>query len=122
MNFKNNSNKMVGENLTNEIDYAKLFENIVEDSGRHNVRPALISPTSQEILIQMIDCTSETQDLAKAIGKTTRDMSARLFKLKKSGYVKKGKEGWEMTLLGDALAKYFRNLKKKNSPMLVMKE
>ncbi len=122
MDFKNNSNKTVGEDITNGIDYAKLFENIVEDSGRHNVRPAKISSTSQEILIMMIDCTSETQYLAKAIGKTTREMSARLFRLKKSGYVKKGKEGWEMTLIGDALAKYFRNMKKKNAPMLVLKE
>jgi len=96
-----------------EVDYATIFEKMVEDSGRHNVRPAKLSEISQVILIMMIGQVSMTADLAQKNGKTTREISARLFRLKKSGYVKKGSAGWKLTVLGEALAKYFMGVKNK---------
>ncbi len=98
--------------MEGEPDYGQLFEKIVEDSGRHNLNPAKLSSTSQEIMILMIGCKSMTQALAMEIGKTTRETSARLFKLKKSGYVKKTKVGWELTVLGEVLAKHLKSMRK----------
>ena len=46
------------------------------------------------------------------IGKTTRETSARLFRLQKSGYVKKTEVGWELTVLGEVLAKHLRSMKR----------
>ncbi|MBU1165773.1 hypothetical protein KKF81_02410 [Candidatus Micrarchaeota archaeon] len=99
--------------MEKELDYAGIFEKMVEDSGRHNINPAKLSSISREILILMIDCKSMTPGLAVEIGKTTRETSARLFRLKKSGYVKKTKTGWELTVLGEVLAKHLRSMKSK---------
>lgn len=101
-----------------EADYASIFEKIIEDTGRHNVRPAKLSKISQDILIRMIGYKWVTPMLAQEINKTTRETSARLFRLKKSGYVKKGKIGWELTVLGEVLAKH---LKGSQSPDLMLR-
>ncbi|MBU0666100.1 MAG: hypothetical protein KKC26_01935 [Nanoarchaeota archaeon] len=98
--------------MEREPDYAKIFEKMVEDSGRHNINPAKLSQTSRELLILMINCKSMTQALATDIGKTTRETSARLFRLQKSGYVKKTEIGWELTILGEVLAKHLQSMQR----------
>jgi hypothetical protein len=95
-----------------KLDYAGIFEKIVKDSGRHDVHPGKLSTISQEMLVQMIGCKSMTRALAQDIGKTTRETSARLFRLQKSGYVSKSKTGWELTVLGEVLAKHLKSMRK----------
>jgi len=107
--------------MDDEPDYARIFEKIVKDSGRHDVSPSRLSETSQDILIRMIDCRYMTQALGSEIGKTTRETSARLFRLQKSGYVNKTKVGWELTVLGEVLAKHLRSLRNMRKDDLVLR-
>jgi predicted transcriptional regulator len=100
-----------------ELDYSVIFEKIVKDSGRHDVSPGKLSKISQEMLILMIDCKSMTRALGQEIGKNTKETSARLFRLQKSGYVSKSKTGWELTVLGEVLAKHLKSMRKTESEL-----